>query len=452
VTSVLSLRLRLTLVILIPLLCVAVLIGIWALSDAQRRAADRFDRSLLSTSLAISRDVAVSGGDALSRETRDRLRDTSGGQVYYHVYAPDGVFVTGYATPPVPPRQTSTEPQTLNYYDAIYQGRPVRALRFRDTMETDGLSGEFTFTVWQDIALRNAAVRDLSWRTFRVMAAMILGLALIVWFGVRIGLRPLIGLQNAIALRSSGELTPIRRAVPIEVQGIVRTLNTLLAQVAASLQTKDDFISNAAHQLRNPIAGVLAMAQAVQSARTPEDARKRSADLVIAARHASDLANKLLTHERAKGVNAATSFLPVDLTALLADIHGEQGARCAAAGVALTLETTPNCTVPGDAVLLHEAIVNLIDNALTHGGPGLSRIGLGLSRSGQTVTLQVEDDGKGIAPDDLDRAVERFGQLQTSGGSGLGLAIARAVAQAHGGKLLLTPLPHGLRVRLDLSA
>ncbi|MEM6323094.1 MAG: sensor histidine kinase N-terminal domain-containing protein, partial [Pseudomonadota bacterium] len=95
-----SLRTRLTLVVLIPLLIVIFIVSAWALVDARQRAADRFDRSLLVTALGISRDTAFTGGDALRQDTRDLLRDTSGGPVFYHVYAPDGVFVTGYATPP----------------------------------------------------------------------------------------------------------------------------------------------------------------------------------------------------------------------------------------------------------------------------------------------------------------------------------------------------------------
>ena len=141
--NTLSLRARLTFVILIPLLIVAAMFGGWAYFDAQSRAAERFDRSLLSTALAITRDIAVTGGDALSEETRDLLRDTSGGAVFYHVYAPDGVFVTGYATPPVPP-STAFTADGQTYFEAIYQGQPVRVLRFTQTMAADGVVGPFT--------------------------------------------------------------------------------------------------------------------------------------------------------------------------------------------------------------------------------------------------------------------------------------------------------------------
>jgi two-component system sensor histidine kinase TctE len=90
-----SLRLRLVIIILAPLLLIAALLASWAFVDAQKRAKDLFDQSLLSSALAVSRDVALSGGDALSLEVNTLLRDTSDGTLYYHVYAPDGVFVTG---------------------------------------------------------------------------------------------------------------------------------------------------------------------------------------------------------------------------------------------------------------------------------------------------------------------------------------------------------------------
>ena len=94
-TRTLSLRARLTAIILTPLVIIAVAISAWALADAQARADDRFNRGLLSAALAVSRDIAVSEGDALSPETNDLLRDSFGGEVFYHVFAPDGVFVTG---------------------------------------------------------------------------------------------------------------------------------------------------------------------------------------------------------------------------------------------------------------------------------------------------------------------------------------------------------------------
>lgn len=444
-----SLRIRLTLIILAPLLIICGLVAIWAVWDARERAEDRFDRSLLSTALAISRDVAVSGGDALSPETNTLLRSTSGGVVFYHVYAPDGVFVTGYATPPVAADQGEAD-ANQTYFDGRHQSRDVRVLRFVDAMQIDGLTGDFTVTVWQDMDLRSAIARDLSWRTFRVMASLFLAVGLIVWFGVRFGLSPLISLEEAISRRSPDDLTAIKRAVPVEASGIVAKLNDLLVQVASTLKTKDDFISDAAHQLRNPIAGILAMSSAVQSAKSMEDVRNRSDDLVAAATKASDLANNLLTYERARA-EPTTPYAQHSVTSMIAEIVEDMRPICADAGVTL-IENVPSGDIVAnvDPTMVKEAVLNLVNNALLHGGPQLTQITVALSGD-PCLTVSVSDNGKGI-PDALhDVSTERFKQIKPADGSGLGLAIVKAVAERHSGKVLLKSLSPGLSVTMQLA-
>jgi len=448
-TGRLSLRARLILVILLPLLMLATLIGIWAYSDALGRAADRFERSLLSTALAISRDTAVSGGDALSEETRDLVRDTSGGAVFYHVYAPDGVFVTGYATPPVAPDVTGAAP-TQTYYDAIYRGQPVRALRFTQTMTMDGLSGPFTFTVWQNTALRDGFVQSRTRPVFLIIASLVSALALLVWFGVRLGLRPLEDLENAIARRSPDDLSAIKRQIPAEVSGIVGTLNTLLGELQDTLRAKNIFISDAAHQLRNPIAGVLSLAEAVEAAPTPQDAKQRSRDLVEAARQTSALANNLLTLERARAAPPRASHTPFDPLPLLDTIARQFENRAAAQNIAFdaSLESA-GCTITGDQVLFEQAVLNLLSNALLHGGKTLSRISLSTETKGDLLEIHIRDDGKGIDAADQAKALARFSQIEPSAGSGLGLPIAKTIAEAFDGDLGFETNAQGFSVILS---
>lgn len=445
-----SLRLRLTLIILGPLLLIATGIGLWAWTDAQTRAADRFDRSLLSTALAISRDVALTGGDALSEGTRDLLRDTSGGPVFYHVYAPDGVFVTGYATPPVPPESVTGDGPSQTYFDATYLGRPIRALRFSDRMTIDRLTGPFTFTVWQDTALRDGFVRSLTRRTSIVIASLIAALAFLVWFGVRLGLRPLSDLEDAIARRSATDLSPIRRPIPPEVSGIVGTLNRLLNELSATLQAKDDFVSNAAHQLRNPIAGVLSLAESLQTAPDDADLRARSTDIVDSARALSRLANGLLALERATAATEET-FSVFDATEILLDIVPKMRSMCTGRGIALTDRVEPGrIPIRADRLLLEESLLNLVSNSLIHGGPDLKKISVILRRENPDCIIEITDDGVGLHPDEFDLALSRFGQVRQGEGSGLGLSIAAAAANVFGGSLSLDPSPKGLTVRITL--
>lgn len=450
-TRTMSLRARLVLIILAPLILVSLVLGVLTLQDAKARANERFDRSLLSTVLAISRDTALSGGDALSPKTLALLRDTSGGRVFYHVYAPNGAYVTGYATPPVLPNLLATPEQTQNYYDATYQKRPVRALRYVDRMSISGLSGTFTFTVWQDVALRDSFVRDTTRRTFGGIAIIIAALTLIVWFGVRIGLRPLLDLQDAISQRSPRELNEIKRPVPVEVRGIVQTLNTLLSELRTTLQAKDEFISNAAHQLRNPIAGVLAMSEAVRSATTLSDMRERSAELVRSARGASDLANSLLAFERASSPKPRSQLSMIDVNDTLSEIRGQAERRAVARNVTLDFELAETgMTLRADPVLLQQGVLNLIDNALVHGGDPLSRVVVRTQVHGNNVRISIADDGVGIPPDEIEIAMARFGQVRQSEGSGLGLPIAIAVARSLGGDLTLSSNRKGLTVTMTL--
>ena len=453
-TATPSLRARLTLIILVPLMIIALAVGYWAATDAQTRAAERFDRSLLSTTLAITRDTALSGGDALRSTTRDLLRDTSGGPVFYHVYAPDGVFVTGYATPPVPPPEVIRQGPSQVYYDGDYQGQPVRVLRFIDAMSVDGLTGDFTFTVWQNIALRDGFVRDLSRRTFTVISTLLVALFLIVWFGVRLGLRPLLGLQQAIGQRTPTDLAPIRRPVPIEARGIVDTLNALLRALTDTIRAKDDFISNAAHQLRNPIAGVLAMSEAVASAQTMQAVRARSADLVEAAGQASDLANALLAFERARSLHSPDALRVIDLVGLCDTVYraarqGFDDRGFNNRGVDLTL-TVPDAPVPmtAEPMLLEQALSNLLDNALKHAGAGLSRVEMVLEASATEIRISVIDDGVGLTAEQAAIALERFGQVSPRAGSGIGLSIVTAVAEGLGGRFDLLGTATGLTARL----
>ncbi|MEM1389227.1 MAG: sensor histidine kinase [Pseudomonadota bacterium] len=445
-----SLRTRLTLVVLIPLLIVIFIVSAWALVDARQRAADRFDRSLLVTALGISRDTAFTGGDALRQDTRDLLRDTSGGPVFYHVYAPDGVFVTGYATPPRLAESDDTA-GAYAFYDASYHRRPVRAVRFTDQMTVDGLSGPFTFTVWQDVSVRQGFVDSLTRRTTSVLVTLWIAAALIVWFGIRFGLAPLVSLEDAIARRSVEDLSPIQRRIPREVTGIVGRLNALLAELAGALKAREEMVSNAAHQLRNPIGAMVALSEAVADAKTLADTKERSADLLSAARHASRLTQDLLALERAQSVRSAEPYEALPVHSVLEVLREPLAQIAADRGVVfdMVLPETP-CNVRIDSTLLQEALVNLVSNAACHGGPGLTLIALDCARDGANLHIRVRDDGKGVAPDDYAAALERFNQITPSDGSGLGLPIARVVAEGAGGTLTLSDAAPGLCVTLTL--
>jgi len=447
-----SLRMRLILIVLTPLLLISIIAAVWQFQSTTKRAADIFDRGLLSAALAISRDVALSGGDALSPTTRRLVSDTSGGELFYHVFAPDGVFVTGYATPPATGANLTNDQDDPYYYDALYQSQNVRVLRFRDAMTVDGLSGLFTVTVWQNTQVRAAFVQAEGLRAIAIIALMLATVAAVVWFGVGLGLRPLVDLQNAIAKRTPSELEPIRRGVPIEAQGIVSTLNALLDRVSRRMNSQDEFISNAAHQLRNPIAGILALAEAVEHAPTPEASKSRSKELVQTARDATHLTNQLLSFERARADIPVGGEERINVAALIFDCIKRLPSSAAHEAVDIVAANIPKTLhIKGDRLMLQEAVLNLLTNALTHAGPDLSKIEISATQDDSWVKIMIEDDGQGIEPEKLADAMVRFGQLNAGPGSGLGLSIAAKVLENHAGLLKLTPAKQGLRATMLLQ-
>lgn len=450
-----SLRSRLALLILTPLVVISVIAGVWRYDAARGTAEDLFDRTLLASALAISRDVAVSGGDALSGVTRDLMRDASGGPVFYHVYAPDGVFITGYATPPVPPVGLDIPDNTPVFYRAYYLGQDVRVVRLREYAEIEGISGIATVTAWQNVDARNSFARELAVKAAVLMLVLIATVGAVVWFGINLGLKPLTDLRAAISRRSPDDLGLIKREVPKELKGIVATLNGLLGQISDEMESKDAFISNAAHQLRNPIAGVLSMAEAVQSAPSAAETKARTDDLVQAARHTSRLATQMLSFERAKSRSKEMTDETVDLNSLVKAVADRNAPRILNREIELEFTPSPApLTIRCDAVLLSEAIENLIDNALVHGGDALSAIRITVSDAGTDACITVRDDGVGIVAEDRDTVFERFSQATPGTGSGLGLSIVEVVARNMGGRAMIDDVPKGasLTIRVPQTA
>ncbi|MFQ6549320.1 sensor histidine kinase N-terminal domain-containing protein [Aestuariibius sp. 2305UL40-4] len=445
-----SLRVRLLAVILAPLIVISALVGIWRFVDASRTAERLFDRTLLAASFAIAKDVVTTEGEMLSQTTWDTLNDAAGGQIYYHVNGPDGSFVIGYATPPVPPAEIDAQDPGPIFYNSQHLGEDVRVVRLREETDMGWVSGLSTVTTWQRIEARRAFAWDLARRTVVVITILIGSVAFVVWFGVRYGLRPLADLQSAIAMRSPDDLREIARPVPNEVEGIVRTLNSLFSQVERQISSKDAFISDAAHQLRNPVAGVLSLAEAARDAKSEASRRQRIALLVTAARHTSRLTQQLLSYERARYQELGSDDPRIDLAEICRDVAGRNRGSLQPR-ISLHVMVDGEAWVRGDAAMMGEAIQNLIDNAVTH-GKTTTKVTLEVSRNGHQVRLTLSDDGEGLAANDFDKAVERFSQLGDGPGSGLGLSIVKAVCDRHEGVLTLEEVPRGTRISMTFPA
>mgnify|MGYP000123769495 FL=1 len=182
------------------------------------------------------------------------------------------------------------------------------------------------------------------------------------------------------------------------------------------------------------------MAQATASAKTYEESIERAEELLDETRRTGRLTHQLLSLERLNGRQAQLEVL--DLNELASEIGRRNGAQVLSAGVDFSVEVeTEPLVVLGDETLLTEAIQNLIDNALSHGGPFMTYISVMTRRVQNNAEIRVENDGS-LIPEALKEAIfDRFTQNDQSKGAGLGLAISSEIAKLNKGRIELKTRP-----------
>jgi two-component system, OmpR family, sensor histidine kinase TctE len=446
-----SLRARLFLIIVPPLLLIAVAAGIARYVQAERLSQRLYDNTLVAVALTISRDVVLSEGDLLDADLLERLSERLGDRIFYRVTGPDGRFVTGYTVLPPPPDRFDIDARAFQFYDSVSGGVPVRVVALREFIDEPQFGGWVVVHVWQTVTERDALSLSLAMQAAAMMALVIIGAGSAVMFGIAYGLKPLLDLREALERRSPSDLAPIRRPVPREVKGLVEAMNALFRQLSAAFAARDEFIGNAAHQLRNPVAAIQAQAEAAATAPTDREMRARVREVAEAARRAGRLTQQLLSMEKVRGrPDVATDVDIEEVAAGVMRIHAPDAMRHGAE-ISLEVEGPPK-PVRGDPVLLAEALDNLVDNALRYGCRAGGSVRVMIWFEPDRARVVVEDDGPGVPPEARERIFERFERGAEDGpdGCGLGLAIARETMARHGGSIRLAEAPKGTRFEIDL--
>src|SRR5262249_44063344 len=192
---------------------------------------------------------------------------------------------------------------------------------------------------------------------------------------------------------------------------------------------------DASHELRTPLAmHKTELELALRYARTPEEMRAAIASGIVEVDRLIQLAEDLLVLARSEEGKLALDLRKVGVAELLGDLRERFSARVAEEGRSLVIEPSDGLTVEADRLRLEQALSNLVENAIEHGG---GEIIVRASEADGEVAIHVEDQGAGFGPEFIDRAFERFSREDPArggdGGAGLGLAIVEAIAHAHRG-------------------
>jgi signal transduction histidine kinase len=239
---------------------------------------------------------------------------------------------------------------------------------------------------------------------------------------------------SAISAERPGERLPVP-ATGDEVQRLGETLNEMVDRLEAALERERDFVADAGHELRTPLALLRTELElALRQAHTVDELREAVRWSSYEADRLSQLAEDLLLIARADRGRLPLRRELVDVDALFAAVASRFEWRAGEIGKTVSSAAAVGARVEGDRIRLEQALGNLVDNALRYGG---DRVALAVARRDGRVELHVRDNGSGFPPEFLARAFDRFARVDAArgggAGSGLGLSIVKTIAESHGG-------------------
>ena len=431
--------------------------GLSAYFNGREAADTAYDRTLLASARTIAAGLSQRDG-SLSADVPYVALDTfaydSAGRIYYQVNDIHQRLISGYEHLPAPPPgtpRTDDYPALARFYNGEYLGQNVRVVSLLKAVSEPNMNGMAEIRVAETDEARVVMARSLMADTLLRLGMLGLGALLVVWFAVSAALRPLERLRSAVEERESDDLRPLPLvSVQRELRPLVQALNHFTERLRGQFERQAQFIADAAHELRTPLAVLKARLELGLRSDNPQTLRQTLEHAGQDTDRLTHLANQLLSLARiengARAIAEGAAQL-LDLSQLARDLGMAMAPLAHYRGVALALEADHPVWLRGEPTLLNELLSNLVDNALAHTPVG----GNVILRVTSAAVLEVEDDGPGIPHEDRERVFERFYRRnQQVAGSGLGLAIVGEICRAHLAHISLHDgAQGGLKVRVS---
>lgn len=331
--------------------------------------------------------------------------------------------------------------EPCRYASRRFEGEPLRVVGRHARLP--GAQTVFYFQVAESTRDLDQQVSQIRAFLFWFLGLLALGLLSLSALQSTYGLSPLGRVSRAIVAIRSGEARRVDEDFPDEIAPLVGEINELLEHGEEQAAAAQRHAGNLAHALKTPMSVLMGEAQA----RADPLAETVEAQVNIMRRHVDHQLARARAMGR-RGDSAARTAVWPSLQAIARTVGRIHAAR----GVTIDIAGDKAAVFRGEQQDLEEMLGNLIDNAALHGG---GRVFVTVARSGETVEILIEDDGRGIAEADRDKLFARGERLDTDKpGTGLGLAIVRDVAEIYGGAVMLEESEDlgGLLVRLRLPA
>ncbi|MDB2332436.1 sensor histidine kinase [Amylibacter sp.] len=356
-------------------------------------------------------------------------------RVFYSIYN-DDILISGYEDLPLP-EKINAEISTFNTIK--YKDTNARIASAKRILigEKERITISVSIAQTQDALSRT--LNRISKNVALFGSGFFILVTLLSYWATATTISPLMRLASSVTKRGPQDLSPFEKKVPSEMYPLVTSLNKLMTRLDLSLKQSEDFIAEAAHRVRTPLATVRSYADATLQRVSKKENRDALRSMVRAIDEASRAASQLLDHAMITFRSDNLQKEPINLNDLVQNLIDNLTPIAEMKDIELKFKQEDKIKLYGDFILIQNAIRNLIDNALKYSPyEGIITVSIGTS---PISFLEIHDQGPGFPPKDLDNLTVRFARGQNSNGivgSGLGLTIAKDVANAHGAKLKLS--------------
>jgi len=421
-----SIRRKLLLWLLIPLICLCSLSAFVAYRLAERFANESYDKLLLKSAESIAdrlgrNEAGIVIAD-LPRSAQAILRHSPDNQFFYQIADDYGHRLTGDVELPMP---RGTEGVGPSFRNSAIDGQIVRMCRI--SVQISPSPDDIHIQVAETLNSRQKFLEQIFLSILAPQLVLVVLASISVWLGVKQGLDPLEKLGKLLKERGKLDLSPVDIGkTPAELAPVTKALNELFASANTHIHLQRQFIGNAAHQLRTPVT---ALKTYVEYAERIKDSEKENFDSVLkqmaeATNRVAHMVSRLLSLARSEEPHAQGELEIMDLNSAVNDAASNVVHEALNRGVNLEFELPEEpVQIKADQGDIAEILTNLLENAIRYTSERGS-VWVKVNATSDKAIFSVEDNGPGINENNKQKIFERFFRVPGTNGSGCGLGLA----------------------------
>ena len=434
-----SIRRRLVFLLLMGSATLAFLLYFVVQSVARQAAQESQDNILAASAVSILDGVKLVDGQTdvdMPYSSLSMLDSVTDERVFYAIYL-DANLLTGY--PELIKLQTNTAMVPVFSFGTLFDV-DVRIV----TVKRQIGKNEVFVSVAQTLNGQIKVLRNISSIALGVGFGFFILSAILAFLIAESTIKPLNRLTLSVSRRGPDELRPVSAPVPSEMVPLVNSLNNFMTRLKLSLQRSEEFIAEAAHRVRTPLAVVRTRTEILLREAKTKKSKAELLEVLNAIDDSSRTAGQLLDHAMVSFRLDNLSEDEIEVQFLIKDVIDRISPLYDLKGIQIKNNSIQNCRVIGDSILLQNALHNVLDNALKYCSENDTVI-VTVKDISQNCVIEILDSGKGF-PENSALLTNRFTRGEnTKGivGSGLGLTIAKDVVEAHGGNITISNTEEG---------